>query len=159
MSLFIRICAVFLSGISLSTFAQQSTQSIDPVIVTANRIAQNLSSALSDVQIIDAEEISRSSGTSLTALLQVRAGIEISSTGGPGQPSGVFMRGSNSNHVVVLLDGVRINSATSGTTALEHIPLNQIERIEIVSGAASSLYGADAIGGVIHIMTASSRPG
>ncbi|MGB9151099.1 MAG: TonB-dependent receptor [Burkholderiales bacterium] len=159
MSLFIRICAVLLSGISLSTFAQQSTQSIDPVIVTANRIAQNLSSALSDVQIIDAEEISRSSGTSLTALLQVRAGIEISSTGGPGQPSGVFMRGSNSNHVVVLLDGVRINSATSGTTALEHIPLNQIERIEIVSGAASSLYGADAIGGVIHIMTASSRPG
>jgi vitamin B12 transporter len=108
---------------------------------------------LSDVQIIDAEEIARSAGASLTSLLQARAGIEISSTGGAGQPSGIFMRGTNSNHAVILVDGVRINSATSGTTALEHIPLNQIERIEIVSGAASSLYGADAIGGVIHIMT------
>lgn len=152
MLLFIRIVPVLLF-VSSSVFAQQNTQSVDPIIVTANRMPQNLSSALSDVQIIDAEEIAGASGASLTSLLQARAGIEISSTGGAGQPSGIFMRGTNSNHVVILLDGVRINSATSGTTALEHIPLNQIERIEIVSGTASSLYGADAIGGVIHIMT------
>ncbi|MGB8339828.1 MAG: TonB-dependent receptor [Burkholderiales bacterium] len=153
MLLFIRIAAVTLLSTGHSVFAQESAQSVDPIIVTANRMPQNLSSALSEVQIINAEEIARSSGGSLTSLLQARAGIEISSTGGPGQPSGIFMRGTNSNHVVILLDGVRINSATSGTTALEHIPLNQIERIEILSGAASSLYGADAIGGVINVMT------
>jgi vitamin B12 transporter len=153
MSFLFRTTVVSFLFVAQSVFAQEKTQSIDPIIVTANRIPQTLSSALSDVQIIDAEEIARSAGASLTALLQARAGIEISSTGGAGQPSGIFMRGTNSNHVVILLDGVRINSATSGTTALEHIPLNQIERIEIVSGAASSLYGADAIGGVIHIMT------
>jgi vitamin B12 transporter len=153
MSLFIRVAAVSLLFVCYSVFAQEKTQAVDPIIVTANRIPQTLSSALSDVQIIDAKEIARASGVSLTTLLQARAGIEISSTGGAGQPSGIFVRGTNSNHVVILLDGVRINSATSGTTALEHIPLNQIERIEIVSGAASSLYGADAIGGVIHIMT------
>lgn len=153
MSLFIRVAAVSLLFIGHFVFAQEKTQTVDPIIVTANRIPQTLSSALSEVQIIDAEEIARSAGASLTSLLQARASIEISNTGGAGQPSGIFMRGTNSNHVVILLDGVRINSATLGTTALEHIPLNQIERIEIVSGAASSLYGADAIGGVIHIMT------
>jgi vitamin B12 transporter len=153
MSLFIRIIAVSLMFVSHAVVAQEPVQSVDPIIVTANRIPQKLSSVLSDVQIINAEEIARSSNGSLTSLLQSRAGIEISSTGGAGQPSGIFMRGTNSNHVVILLDGVRINSATSGTTALEHIPLNQIERIEILSGAASSVYGADAMGGVIHIMT------
>ncbi len=153
MSFFIRVIAALLFSTSPPIFAQAPAQAVDPIIVTANRIPQHLSSVLSDVQIIGAEEIARSPGASLTSLLQARAGIEISSTGGPGQPSGIFMRGTNSNHVVILLDGARIHSATSGTTALEHIPLNQIERIEIVSGAASSLYGADAIGGVIHIMT------
>lgn len=151
-----RIAAVsLLFATSPFVFAQSPAQSVDPVVVTANRIPQTLSSSLSDVQIIDADEIARSSGASLTDLLRARAGIEISSTGGPGQPSGLFMRGTNSNHVVILLDGVRIHSATSGTTALEQLPLNQIARIEILSGPASSLYGADAIGGVIHIMTQS----
>ncbi len=153
MSLTVRVTAVMLLSLSQSVFAQVQVESMDPIIVTANRIPQKLSSALSDVQIIDADDIARSSGGSLTSLLQSRAGIEISNTGGAGQPSGIFIRGTNSNHVVILVDGVRVNSATSGTTALEHIPLNQIERIEILSGAASSLYGADAIGGVIHIMT------
>ncbi len=153
MSFLFRLTAVWFLFFGHGVFAQDKTEAVDPIIVTANRIPQNLSSALSDVQVIEAAEIARASGGSLTSLLQARAGIEISSTGGAGQPSGLFMRGTNSNHVVILLDGVRVNSATSGTTALEHIPLNQIERIEIVSGAASSLYGADAIGGVIHIMT------
>jgi vitamin B12 transporter len=150
---FIRFTAGALLCASQSIWAQSTAPALDPVIVTANRIPQNLADALSDVQIINADDIARSAGASLTDLLRARAGIEISNTGGPGQPSGIFMRGTNSNHVVILLDGVRVNSATAGTTALEHIPLNQIERIEILSGPASSLYGADAIGGVIHIMT------
>ena len=67
--------------------------------------------------------------------------------------SGVFLRGTNTNQVVVLIDGVRVNSSTTGTTALEHMPLAQIDRIEVLRGPASSLYGSDAIGGVIQIFT------
>src|SRR2546430_1492381 len=77
--------------------------------------------------------------------------------GGPGQPSSVFMRGANSGHTLVLVDGIRIGSATLGTTAFENIPLSQIERIEVVPGQLSSLYGSDAIGGVIQIFTKSGK--
>jgi vitamin B12 transporter len=126
---------------------------IDPVVVTATRSPTPLSSLLSDVRVIDREAISEAGSETLTELLQARGGIEIVANGGPGQPSGVFLRGTNSNHVLLLIDGMRVNSATSGTNAFEHIPLQQIERIEILSGPASSLYGADALGGVIQIFT------
>jgi vitamin B12 transporter len=123
------------------------------VVVTATRLPQPIASALSDVRVIDAEQIREAGAMSLVELLQVQAGVEIASNGGPGQTSNVFIRGTNANHVVVLVDGVRINSATSGTTAFEHLPLAQIERIEVLRGPGSSLYGADAIGGVIQIFT------
>jgi vitamin B12 transporter len=126
---------------------------MDPVVVTATRIPQPVSSLLSDVRIIDSTDIANAGNQSLIELLQSQGGVEIATNGGPGQVSGVFMRGTNANHVVVLIDGVRVNSATSGTNAFENIPLNQIERIEILRGPASSLYGADAIGGVIQIFT------
>ena len=130
---------------------------IDPVIVTATRIAQPVSSLLSDVRVIDANDIANAGNQTLVELLQTHGGIEIASNGGAGQPAAVFVRGTNANHVVVLIDGIRIHSATTGTNALEHIPLASIERIEIVRGAASSLYGADAIGGVIQIFTRRDR--
>lgn len=140
------------SALSQSTPSAQYAQ-LDPTVVTATRIAQPVSTLLSDVRIIDATDIANAGRQTLVELLQSQGGVEVSANGGPGQVSGVFIRGTNTNHVVVLVDGVRINSATSGTNAFENIPLNQIERIEIVRGAASSLYGADAIGGVIQIFT------
>lgn len=133
------------------------TPSMDPVIVTATRIAQPASSLLSDVRVIDAADIANAGNQTLLEVLQAHGGVEIAANGGPGQVSGVFLRGTNANHVVVLIDGVRINSATAGTNAFENIPLNAIERIEIVRGPASSLYGADAIGGVIQIFTRRDR--
>ena len=126
-------------------------QSTDTVVVTAARLRQPLNHLLADVRVIDAEAIAASGAQTLTELLQAKGGVEIVANGGPGQVSGVFLRGTNSNHVVVLIDGVRINSATTGTTAFENIPVEQIEKIEILNGAASGLYGADAIGGVIQI--------
>src|ERR1700694_2991021 len=125
----------------------------DPIIVTATRTPQKVADLLADVRVIDAEDIAEAGTQTLTELLQAKGGVEISANGGPGQVSGVFIRGTNTNHVVVLIDGVRINSATTGTNALENIPLEQIERIEILRGPASSLYGADAIGGVIQVFT------
>jgi vitamin B12 transporter len=132
-------------------FAQPAR--MDPVIVTATRIPQPVSTLVSDVRIIDRDDIASSPSTSLIELLRAHGGVEIATNGGPGQISAVFLRGANANHVVVLVDGVRINSATSGTNAFENIQLNQIERIEILRCPASSLYGADAIGGVIQIFT------
>ncbi|MEO6625388.1 MAG: TonB-dependent receptor plug domain-containing protein, partial [Burkholderiaceae bacterium] len=126
---------------------------LDPIVVTATRIPQPVSSLLSDVRIIDGVDIANAGNQSLLELLQLHGGVEVASNGGPGQITGVFLRGTNANHVLVLIDGVRVNSATSGTNAFENIPLNQIERIEILRGPASSLYGADAIGGVIQIFT------
>jgi vitamin B12 transporter len=83
----------------------------------------------------------------------MQPGVQISTNGGAGTASNIYLRGTNDQHVVVLVDGLRINSATLGTTSFENIPLGQIESIEILRGPASSLYGADAIGGVIQIFT------
>ncbi|MEO8136457.1 MAG: TonB-dependent receptor plug domain-containing protein, partial [Betaproteobacteria bacterium] len=142
--------ALLYLALAATTAAQPS---LETTVVTATRIAQPVSTLLSDLRIIDAADIAGAGTQTLAELLRTRGGVEISANGGPGQVSGIFIRGTNTNHVVVLVDGVRINSATSGTNAFENIPLNQIERIEIVRGPASSLYGADAIGGVIQILT------
>ena len=124
-----------------------------PVFITATRLPLPARDVLSDVVSIDAQAIRDSGAGSLVELLQSRGGAEIAVNGGPGQTSSVFLRGSNANHVVVLIDGVRVNSATAGSNAFEQMPLNQIDRIEIRRGPSSSLYGADAIGGVIQIYT------
>jgi len=144
--------AVFISSFVVAPLSW-GAEPIPQVVVTANRVPQAADTVIADVTLIDAEQIARAGPIGLAELLQRHAGAEISLTGGPGQPSGVFLRGTNTSHVVVLIDGVRINSSTTGTTALEHVPLAQIERIEVLRGPASSLYGSDAIGGVIQIFT------
>src|SRR5882672_6679737 len=144
--------AVFVSSF-VSASPSWSAEPIPQVIVTANRVPQAADTVVADLVVIDAEQIARAGPIGLAELLQRHAGAEISVNGGPGQPSGVFLRGANTSHVVVLIDGVRVNSATTGTNALEHLPLSQIERIEVMRGPASSLYGSDAIGGVIQIFT------
>ncbi len=123
------------------------------IVVTATRTPLPRESAISDVSVIDAEEIQRAGQSTLTELLARQAGIEISSSGGAGTPSAIFMRGTNASHVVVLIDGMRVSSATLGSTAFENLPLGQIDKIEILRGPASTLYGQDAIGGVIQIFT------
>lgn len=125
----------------------------DETVVTASRIPQAQRSVIADTTVITTEEIQRAGAQSIIELLQAQPGVEINSNGGPGKVSGIFLRGTNTDHVVVLIDGMRVNSATLGTTAFENIPLAQIDKIEILRGPASSLYGADAIGGVIQIFT------
>ena len=129
----------------------------DAVIVTATRLPEVQSQTLQPVRIITAEDIARGGQQTLVEVLQTLGGVETASNGGFGQPSSVFMRGANSSHTLILVDGMRIGSATLGTTALENIPMSQIERIEVVPGHLSSLYGSDAIGGVIQIFTRSGK--
>lgn len=126
---------------------------LNEVVVTASRTPQARANVIGDITVIDREEIERMGAGSVTDLLRLQPGVQINSNGGAGTASSVYLRGTNDQHVVVLVDGLRINSATLGTTAFENIPLGQIERIEILRGPASSLYGADAIGGVIQIFT------
>lgn len=124
-----------------------------PVIVTATRTAQTADTALASVTVISRKDIEQQQARSVQDLLRGVAGISISNNGGMGKSSFVFMRGTESDHVLVLVDNIKVGSATSGTTAFENIPIDQIERVEIVRGPRSSLYGSEAIGGVIHIIT------
>lgn len=133
-------------------FAAENIE-LGDVVVTANRVAQPRESVIGDVSVIEREEIQRAGQATLIELLQTQPGIEITSNGGPGKTSGIFMRGTNSSHVLVLVDGMRMSSATLGTTTFENLSINQIDRIEILRGPATSLYGQDAIGGVIQIFT------
>jgi len=103
--------------------------------------------------VISQEEIERAGQSTFIELLQKQPGIEIGSNGGAGTISSVFMRGTSSNQIVVLIDGVRVNSITDSATYFGNIPLSQIEHIEILRGTASSLYGQDALGGVIQLFT------
>lgn len=137
--------------------AEEALQVTPEVVVTATRLPQPQSQSVRPTTVITADEISRSGQQTLVEVLQSLGGVEIASTGGFGQASSVFIRGANSSHTLVLVDGIRFNSATTGTTALENIPVSQIERIEIVAGPLSSLYGSDAIGGVIQIFTKSGK--
>jgi vitamin B12 transporter len=140
---------------ALAAFSAQAQESIytNDVVVTASRIEEPRDSVLSDVSVITREEIERAGQSTLVELLRTQPGVQIESNGGFGATSNVHLRGTHSQAVVVLIDGMRMGSATNGTTALEQIPTEQIERIEIVRGSVSSLYGSDAVGGVIQIFT------
>jgi vitamin B12 transporter len=134
-------------------FACADSTSIDTVVVTATRMPQRAADLIAQTTVIHAEEIARSGAGSVADLLQRQGGIEIARNGSAGASTSVFLRGANSNQVVVLLDGVRIGSSTSGAASWNAIPLEAIDRIEVVYGPLGTLYGADAIGGVIQIFT------
>lgn len=123
------------------------------VVVTATRQASRSNELLSDVSVISREEIEKAGQTSLEQLLARQPGVEYVANGGPGTNSSIFIRGASTKQTIVLIDGLRVGSASSGDVAFSRLPLAQIERVEILRGPASSLYGADAIGGVIQIFT------
>ncbi len=125
----------------------------DPVVVTAARRAQPLSQVLADVSVVDRAAIERSGATSLADLLVQLPGIEMSRNGGPGNTTSVFIRGGESRHVAVYLDGLRIESQATGGAAWEMLPIEEVDRIEVLRGPAAALYGSDAINGVVQLFT------
>jgi vitamin B12 transporter len=137
-----------------STLIQADDETISSVIVTATRTAQSADESLASVTVITRAEIENSQAASVMELIQGRTvGLDISRNGGPGSTTSVYLRGSESDHTLVLIDGVRVASVTTGSFNWASIPAAQIERIEIVRGPNSTLYGSDAIGGVIQIFT------
>lgn len=142
---------------SLSAPIINARTSLNPV-VTASRISQTADQTLTAVTVITSEDIKQSQNPSLPELLRSKVpGLDFTTTGGTGHQMSTFLRGTNSDHVLFLIDGVSISSATTGTAALELIPLEHIERIEIVRGPRSSLYGSEAVGGVIQVFTKKSQ--
>lgn len=147
-----------LSPIS-QALAETRSETLAPVIVTANRTAQTLDQSLSSVTLITREEIERLQPATITDLLRSRAGIDVSSNGSFGKQTSIYSRGSSSKHTLLLVDGVRMGSATAGGAAWQHLPPSEIERIEIVRGPRTSLYGSDALGGVIQVFTRRGKVG
>ncbi len=126
---------------------------LQPMVVTATRTAVTVDDTLSAVTVITRADIERLQPLSVPDLLTGLPGVSFANAGGYGQQTSLFMRGTNSSHTLVLIDGVRIGSVANGLAAFEQLPVEQIERIEIVRGPRSSLYGADALGVVIQIFT------
>lgn len=131
----------------------QSPDRLETVVVTATRSETTIDRALADVVVIDSQTIRDAGVSSLPELLRSAGGVEISQTGGTGTVSGVFLRGTKNAQTLVLVDGVRIENPLSGGALPEYLPLEAIDRVEIVRGPMSSLYGSGAIGGVIQIFT------
>jgi len=129
----------------------------ETVVVTATRTPERADQVIADTTVIGSDEIARAGAGSVADVLARQRGIEIVRNGGPGASTSVFLRGANSNQVVVLVDGVRIGSSTTGAASWNAIPLAAIDHIEVVYGPLSTLYGADAIGGVVQIFTRKSE--
>lgn len=134
-------------------FAAPAGPSLQEVVVTATRTPEPIENVIGSATVITREQIEQRQVLSLPELLREETGIDLTSQGGMGKLTALYMRGTRPEHILVLIDGVRVGSVTAGTTPFEYLPLEQIERVEIVRGPRSSLYGSDAIGGVIQIFT------
>ncbi|MDY4382686.1 TonB-dependent vitamin B12 receptor BtuB [Pectobacterium brasiliense] len=157
-----------LSVTAFSGWAQENSSSpnssseknADDMVVTANRFAQPVSSVLAPTTVVTREEIDRWQAKSLTDVMRRLPGVDIEQSGGLGQQSALRIRGSESRHVLILIDGIRLNQAgISGSSDLSQIPLSLVQKIEYIRGARSAVYGSDAIGGVVNIITTREKNG
>ena len=151
--------AVVFSPVTLAQTAPASPVTLKDVVVTASRVATPTTDVIADVSIIDRDRLEQAGQSSLLDLLAQQPGVQFTTNGGYRSSSGIFLRGASSSQTLVLIDGLRVGSATSGGASLENIPLERIERIEILRGAASALYGSDAVGGVVQIFTRAPAKG
>lgn len=151
------LAAVLASPAAMAQHDPSNPTQFDEVVVTATRTPVALIDSIAPVQVLDREEIERSQARSLPELLRGRAGIDLVNQGGAGKLTTMSIRGTESDHVLVLVDGVRMGTASAGLVMFHDLPVDQIERIEIVRGPRSSLYGSEALGGVIQIFTRRDR--
>lgn len=147
------LCISLYIAIAPVSVLAQTVSQLDSIVVTPGRIAQAQVDAIGDVTIIGRDELERSGQDSLAETLSRHHGIQFFDQGGLQTPTSIFVRGAEADQTLVLIDGVRINSATLGSVNWNTLDPAMIERVEVLRGAASSLYGSDAIGGVINILT------
>lgn len=147
--------AICLNIFSLSLFAEDID--LNPIVVISNRQKQRLSDVMTSVSVITRQDIDRLQPQDIGSILQGQPGIEIVRSGGLGMQTSIFMRGTNSSQVLVLVDGIKVSDEFSNATPLQNIPIGQVDHIEILRGNASALYGPRAMGGVIQIFTKSGE--
>lgn len=157
MKLMPALAAVMLAAPVGTVLADSTAIHANPIVVTATRTAETADETLASVTVITRADIERRQPQDIVDLLRTQAGIDLMRSGGPGGDIALFMRGTNSNHTLVLVDGVRVASLNTGAFDWRSLPIAQIDRIEIVRGPRASLYGSDAIGGVIQIFTRRPR--
>jgi len=132
---------------------QTSTREVQPLVVTSGRHAEPIEQVTAATTVFTRKDIERLQVRSVAELLERVPGVSVSRTGGAGSQTGLFVRGTSTAQTLILVDGQRIAAASSGTSSLEFLSPEQIERVEVVRGARSALYGSDAIGGVVQIFT------
>lgn len=145
------IISTLTGGLSVPSVTAGET--LNPLVVTASRIPEDAGRTSADVTVIDRKQIEDSQAASVIELLRGQAGMDVAGNGGPGKSASLFLRGASSGQVLVLIDGVRASSTTTGSFDWGSLSTLNIERIEIVRGPQSTLYGADAMGGVVQIFT------
>lgn len=133
--------------------AAQAAREQPEVVVTADRVAATVDETLAAVSVFTRDDIEASGSNDVLDLLRQVPGLDIARSGGLAQQTSVFLRGANSNHVLVLIDGVRVSALGTGAFAWEQLSLDQVERIEVVRGPRAALWGSDALGGVIQVFT------
>ena len=145
-----------LSGLVLATAAlsiHAEEEILPTMVVTATRTSQTINNLSAAYTVFTREDIERLQVLDVQELLKRATGVDMTGSGGAGKPASIYMRGTSSKQILILIDGIRIGSITAGTSPLSSLPIDQIERVEIVRGSQSSLYGSEAIGGVIQIFT------
>lgn len=144
-------------AVQAQTNAQPAANTLNPVVVTAALAPRTANESLSSVTVLDEATLRRQDPISITDLFRGQPGVDISSNGSFGKNSSVFIRGTGSSQNVLLIDGIRLRSATTGGAAWQHLDPRMFDRAEIVRGPRGSLYGADAMGGVIQLFTPEGR--
>ncbi|MFA5017861.1 MAG: TonB-dependent receptor plug domain-containing protein, partial [Methylobacter sp.] len=145
--------SLLITGFNTQLYAQETPQNLPDLVVTATRTETAKNQLAAAATVYTRKDIERLQAKTLPELLSGTTGIDMAQSGGYGKDTNIYMRGTNSDHVLVLIDGIKVGSVTSGTTPFQLIPLDQVERVEIIRGPQSSLYGSEAIGGVIQIFT------
>lgn len=150
--------ALVAPGVAAQPAVSPASSALEQVVVTATRTPTRVTDAVAEVTVLERDDLERATGRTLAELLARQPGLQVSSNGGLGKTSGVFIRGLEARHTMLLVDGVRLGSATVGTPSFDNLPLPAIDRIEIVRGPLSSVYGSEAVGGVIQVFTRRGEP-
>ncbi len=148
-----KVCLSLALAFSSTVVVAKTTNDIEKITVTANKIEQSIENVLATVTVIERDAIEKSNVRDLPSLLEKVAGIDVVRRGGQGQNSSLFVRGASSSHSLIIIDGVKVGAASTGYKSISTVPLNSIERIEIIKGSRAAWYGSDALAGVIHIFT------
>lgn len=152
------LATAVLSVIANGAFAESiQPESMETMVVTANRYEQGVKDLVSPIEVITRDEIKAIQPSSITDLLKRLPGVQVANQGGPGNTSALFIRGRSTRNVLVMINGIRVGSATTGMASLSALPLKSIERVELLRGPRSSTYGTDAVSGVLNIITSSKN--